>query len=66
MLFNIFVNGLFLVKLSSEICNFAEDNTIYSYGKDLNQIVANLKIDSSRLLKWFAENGMVGNLKSSS
>ena len=63
LLFNIFSNDLFLVKLSSEECNFADDNTIYSCGKDLNEIVANLEMDLSRLLKWFAENGKIANPK---
>ena len=66
LLFNIFINDLFLMKLNSEICNFADDNTIYLCGKDLNEIVTNLEIDLSRLLKWFAKNGMVVNTKSSS
>ena len=63
LLFNIFVNDLFFMKLNSEICNFAVDNTIYSCGKDLNEIVTNLEIDLSRLFKWLAENGMVANPK---
>ena len=66
LLFNIFINDLFLMKLNSEICNFADDNTIYLCGKDLNEIVTNLEIDLSRLLKWFAKNGMVANTVSSS
>ena len=52
------------MNLNSEICNFADDNTLYSCWKDLNEIVNNLEIDLSRLFKWFAENGMVANPKS--
>ena len=66
LLFNIFINDLFFMKLNSEVCNFADDNTLYSCGKDLNEIVTNLEIDLSRLFKWFGENGMVANQKSSS
>ena len=36
---------------------------MYSCGKDINEIVTNLEIDLSRLLKWFPKNGMVGNPK---
>ena len=43
------------MKLNSEICTFAEDNTLYSYGKDLNEIATNLEKDLSRLFKWFAK-----------
>ena len=51
------------MKLNSEISNFADDNTLYSCGKDLNEIVTNLEIDLGRWFKWFAENGMVANPK---
>ena len=63
LLFNISINDLFFMKLNSEICNFADDNTLCSCGKDLNEIVTNLEIDLSRLFKWFAENSMVANPK---
>ena len=51
LLFNIFINDLFFMKLNPEICNFADDNTLHSCAKDLNEIVTNLKIDLSRLFK---------------
>ena len=35
LLFNIFINDIFFFVEKSEICNFADDNTIYSCGKDL-------------------------------
>ena len=53
LLFNIFINDLFLMRLDSEICNFADDNRIYSCGLDLHEIVTNLESDLRRLLKWF-------------
>ena len=61
LLFNIFINDLFLIRLDSETCNFADDNTIYSWGLDLYEIVTNLESDLRRLLKWFTNNGMVAN-----
>ena len=51
------------MRLDSEICNFADDNTIYSCGLDLHEIVTNLESDLSRLLEWFTNNGMVANPK---
>ena len=63
LLFNIFINNLCLMRLDSEICNFADDNTIYSCGLDLHEIVTNLESDLSRLLEWFTNNGMVANPK---
>ena len=29
LVFNIFINDLFLMSLDSEICNFADDNTMF-------------------------------------
>ena len=34
LLFNIFINDLFLRQIKSEICNFAGDNTLYSCDKN--------------------------------
>ena len=63
LLFNIFINDLFFMKLNSEIRNIADDSTLYSCGKYLNEIVTNLEIDLCRLFKLSAENGMVANPK---
>ena len=45
----------------SEICNFADDNTIYDCGKDLSNILENLKHDMKILLKWFRINSLRAN-----
>ena len=66
LLFNIFVNDICLWKLDSEICNSADDNTVYSCGLDLHLIVANLESGLSKLLDWFTSNGMVANPKNAS
>ena len=58
-----FINDWFLIKLITEICNFADDNTIHSCGKHLTEIITDLEIDLSRLLHWFGENGMASNPK---
>ena len=59
--FNIFLNDLFYIKLESEICNFADDNTVYSCCTHISEITTNLEKDLSTLLKWFYVNGMVAN-----
>ena len=61
MLFNIFINDLFLIDLQSEICNFADDNTIYARSKTLEEVIHYLENDLSSILQWFTENGMVAN-----
>ena len=49
-LFNIFINDLFLNIIKSEVCNFADDNTLYSFHKKLDTIFSNLKYDLENLL----------------
>ena len=42
----------------SEICNFADDNTIYYSGEDLSNVLENLKHDMKILFKWFRINSL--------
>ena len=42
LLFNIFINDIFLVVKKSDIYNFADDNTLYSHGSNLPLILNNL------------------------
>ena len=51
MLFNIFINDLYLMRLDSEILNFADDKNIYSGRLDLQEIVMNLKTITDRLFE---------------
>ena len=52
ILFNIFIIDLFYIELNSEICNFADDNTVYSCGISISEITTNLENDLSTLLNW--------------
>ena len=45
----------------TEICNFADDNTIYDCVEDLSNILENLKHDLNILLKWFRINTLQAN-----
>ena len=45
----------------TEVCNFADDNTIYECGEDLSNILENLKHDLKILLKWFRMNSLQAN-----
>ena len=51
------------LRLDSEICNFADVNTIYSCGLDLHEIFTSLKSDLSRLLGWLINMRVAANLK---
>ena len=45
LFFNLFINNLFLFIERTNICNFADDNTIYSCIIDLKTILKDLKFD---------------------
>ena len=47
--------------MSSEICNFADDNTTYACGTDIHEIVMVLENDLCKLLELFTCNAMVVN-----
>ena len=61
LLFNVFINDIFMFIEKTEICNFADDNTIYDCGEDLSNILENLKHDLKILLKWFRINSLQAN-----
>ena len=61
LLFNIFINDLFLFIEKTNICNFADDNTIYSCNNNLQTILKNLKLDMVNVLKWFKVNSVNAN-----
>ena len=44
LLFNAFINDIFMFIEKIKICNFAYDNTIYDCGGDLSNILENLNI----------------------
>ena len=39
LLFNIFVNDLFFFSAKREICSFADDNSLYSCGMNLDNMI---------------------------
>ena len=61
LLFNAFINDIFMFIEKTEICNFADDNTIYDCGENLSNILENLKHDLKILLKWFRINFLQAN-----
>ena len=61
LLFNISINDMLHLDLESEICNFADDTTIYTCDKSINTVIVKLEDDLQKLLGWFKENGMCAN-----
>ena len=44
LLFNIFINDLFLFIEISNVCNYANDNTLLAFGKILTKLPENFKM----------------------
>ena len=42
----------------TEICNYADDTTIYCSHKELHEVTLRLEKDTVELSNWFAENFM--------
>ena len=61
LLFNFFINDLFMFIEKCEICNFADDNTLYSVEMELSRILESLKHDMKIILKWFRTNSLTAN-----
>ena len=63
LLFNIFINDIFLFAKNSTHCNYADDNTQFSYEKTFDQVKNNLQTSFRTLKVWFCNNFLVLNLK---
>ena len=61
LLFNIFINDLFFSIQKSEVCNFADDNTLFCGDKNLNLVYFNLNSDLSNVMDWFKINSPKAN-----
>ena len=45
LLFNIFINDIFLFVESSKVCNYADDNTLFAFGKTFDDVTRKLQND---------------------
>ena len=61
LVFNIFINDIFLAVEKSDICNFADDNTLYFHGSNLPLILNNFEHDMRNLFYWFRINSLKAN-----
>ena len=61
LVFNIFINDIFFFIEKSEICNFADDNTLYSCDRNLLHIKKNLTFDMKNISFWFTTNSLKAN-----
>ena len=61
ILFNIFINDLFLWINDASLHNFADDNTLSAFAKTIQELVSILEKESEVAIKWFRDNGMSVN-----
>ena len=61
ILFNIFINDLFLWLTKSDLHNFADDNTIAITCKNLNDLLRRLEKESESAVDLFRNNNMIAN-----
>ena len=58
LLFNIYLNDLFLFLEETEVCNYADDTTIYTCGPNVENVLAKLENDALVISEWFPNNRM--------
>ena len=63
LFFHLLINDLLLFIGRTNICNFSDDNTIYSCNINLQTILKNLNYDMQNISKWFKVNSMKPNRK---
>ena len=61
LLFNIFINDIFPFVESSNVCNYADDNTLFAFGKTFDKVTRKLQNDFLILDEWFFNNFLVLN-----
>ena len=61
LLFNIFINDLFLFIENCTLYNYADDNSMSYSSTTLQNVLSNLRIDCKIAIDWFEENGMKAN-----
>ena len=61
LLFNVFINDLFMFIQNSDLYNYADDNFIAHVGQNASEAISALASDGNISIKWFESNGMQAN-----
>ena len=59
--FNIFLNDICYFENRSFLSNYADDNVLYAFGSNLDEVKQNLSQDLLKLSEWFYANCMILN-----
>ena len=58
ILFNIYLNDLFWFRECTDVCNFADDTTLYACDYGVNALLQRIEHDSMHAIEWFESNHM--------
>ena len=61
LLFNIFLCYLFLIMENIDIASYADDNTPYTTGNSMEEVIQKLENAAKTLFQWFSDNQMKAN-----
>ena len=61
LFFNIYINDLMLSIQETDICNYADDTTIYTCDIRLENVISRLENDSKIIIDWLRNNYMTLN-----
>ena len=53
LLFNIYINDLFYLTEMADVCNYADDTTLYACNWDLKSLITRLEHKVAVAIKWF-------------
>ena len=58
LLFNVYLNDLFYLDIDSNLCNYADDNTLYQCDASLSELISKLETSARSVIQWFGYNYM--------
>ena len=61
LLFNTFLCDLFLIMENIDIASYADDNTPYTTGNSVKEVIQKLENTAKTLFQWFSDNQMKAN-----
>ena len=61
LLFNVFINDIFLLIQEGFLCNFADDNTIIISAQNAHELHRLVQLNANKCIEWFNSNYMTAN-----
>ena len=58
LLVNVYITDLFYLMNGTEICNYADDTTLYSCNREVKTVITKLEQNANHITTWFPENHM--------